>query len=100
MVHKITVYLQCGSDLLTAWSIYSVDLIYCLVVNKITIYSQCGSDLLTAWWLIKSESIYSEIPVSQFGLVVRHQAGKQMDLGSIPLQLSSLFQSCGLWMLK
>ena len=36
--------------------------------------------------------------VSQFGLVVRHQAGKQKSLGSILLRLSFLFKKivvCG-----
>ena len=36
--------------------------------------------------------------MSGFGLSVRHYAGKQ-DLSWIPLQLSSLFRSCGLWTL-
>ena len=35
--------------------------------------------------------------MSRFGLAVRRQSGKQRDLGSIPLRLSSLFKSCGLW---
>ena len=30
--------------------------------------------------------------MSWFGMVVRRQAGKQKDLGSIPLQLSFLFK--------
>ena len=38
--------------------------------------------------------------MSQFGLAVRHQAGKQEDLGLIPIQLSSLFKGCGLWTLS
>ena len=37
--------------------------------------------------------------MSQFGLAARCQAGKLKDLGSIPLQLSVLFKSCGLWTL-
>ena len=35
--------------------------------------------------------------VSRFGLAVRLQAGKQKDLSLIPLRLSVLFKSCGLW---
>ena len=39
--------------------------------------------------------------VKRFGLVVRHWAGRQKDLGSIPLQLSfSLQKGCGLWTLS
>ena len=34
--------------------------------------------------------------VSRLGPAVRRCAGKQKDLGSIPLRLSSLFKSCGL----
>ena len=33
---------------------------------------------------------------SRFGLAARRQAGKQKNIGSIPLRLSSLFKSCGL----
>ena len=32
------------------------------------------------------------VNVSRFGLAVRRQAGKQKDLGSIPLRLSFLFE--------
>ena len=38
--------------------------------------------------------LYTTSIVSRFGLAVL--AGKQKDLGSIPLRLSSLFKSCGL----
>ena len=41
-----------------------------------------------------------ELCVSRFGLVVRHQAGKQKDLGSNLLWLSFLFKGCGLWTLS
>ena len=34
-----------------------------------------------------------------FGLLVRHKAGRQKDLGSNLLWLSSLFKICGLWTL-
>ena len=34
---------------------------------------------------------------SRFGLAVRREAGKRKDLGSVPLRLSFLFKSCGLW---
>ena len=39
----------------------------------------------------------SHISENRLGLAVRRKAGKQKDLGSIPLLLSSLFKSCGLW---
>ena len=38
------------------------------------------------------------VHVSQFGLAVRHWAGKREDLGSVPLRLSFLFKKvvvCG-----
>ena len=39
--------------------------------------------------------------VCRFGPApVKRYAGKQRDLGSNPLRLSSLFQSCGLWTLS
>ena len=38
--------------------------------------------------------------MSQFGLAVRHWAGKQRDLGSNALWLSFLFKSCCLWTLS
>ena len=34
--------------------------------------------------------------VNRLGLAVKREAGKQTDIGSIPLRLSSLFKSCGL----
>ena len=37
--------------------------------------------------------------MSRFGLAVRPQAGKQKDLGSIPLRLAFLFRNCDLWSL-
>ena len=40
------------------------------------------------------------VTVSRFGLAVRRKAGKRKDLGSIPLRLSFLFKSCGLWTLS
>ena len=40
----------------------------------------------------------SHASVSRLGLAVWSvKAGKQKDLGSIPLLLFSLFKSCGLW---
>ena len=49
------------------------------------------------WW---SRQECKETYVSRFGLAVRRQAGKRKDLGSIPLRLSFLFKSCGLWTLS
>ena len=48
----------------------------------------------------KQSNIIHNQGVSRFGLVVRQPAGKQKDYGSILLQLSSLFKSCGLWTLS
>ena len=35
--------------------------------------------------------------ISRFDLAVSRYAGKQKDLGSIPLRLSFLFENCGLY---
>ena len=37
--------------------------------------------------------------VSRFGLAVRRLAGKQKDLGSIPLRLFFRFKNCDMWSL-
>ena len=40
---------------------------------------------------------YGTSSVGRFGLAVRSCAGKQKDLSAVPLRLSSLFRSRGLW---
>ena len=46
---------------------------------------------------LKLAPAMSHASVSRLGLAVRSvKAGKQKDLGSIPLLLFSLFKSCGL----
>ena len=47
----------------------------------------------------KGERKQRHTRVSRFGLAVRRWAGKRRGLGSNPLRLSFLFNSCGLWTL-
>ena len=46
--------------------------------------------------LNKTARTLQNVTASRFGLAIRRKAGKQKDLGSIPLRLSFFFKSCNL----
>ena len=48
---------------------------------------------------MKGDNFHVSKNVNRFGLPLRRGGSKQKDLGSIPLWLSSLFNSCSLWTL-
>lgn len=52
------------------------------------------------WWTGQWWSPYTLISVHQFGSVVKHQAGKKMDVDSSLLPLTFLLSNCGLWTLS
>ena len=59
------------------------------VLNSLTLTSGTA--------LTRLASLYIPSGLSRFGLAVRSWAGKQKDLGSIPLRFSFLFKCCGSW---
>ena len=59
---------------------------------------------LLTYSLSRDIDLYAGLPMlpfgEQFDPAAKHYAGKQRDLGSIPLRFSFLLQSCGLWTLS
>ena len=72
------------------------------ICDKYTCVLSTSIIVLNTMLCFENQSHYHGIKTHkiQFGLAVRHEAGKQRDLGLNPLQLSFLFKSCGLWTLS
>ena len=66
-----------------------------LTFENLHVLSLCATDSPSQ--MLGTDKRALERLLSRFGLAVRRLAGKRKGLGSIPLRLSFLFKSCGLW---
>ena len=92
------------------WSLYTDE----LAISDHPTLTNWPSVVSLHWWTGQRWSPYTdeheacekgtnksaEVNVHQFGSVVKHQAGKKMDVDSSQLPLTFLFSNCGLWTLS